>query len=198
MNFSYDVVYININSVPDWYTKKCITGKVPAIELPATNEVIFDSTIIAQYLDDKFPSKRLLPKDITEKYKDLMFIEYFSEVISALNSNLISFGRHSIDKEETLKQGLDMFEKELENRGVFYGGKQPGLVDYFVWPWVERSDLIKLFRTKLDLRKENFQHIMQWHKNMMDNQAVKKHIMNIETHAKFLQTYCSGVPLYDF
>lgn len=42
---------------------------------------------------------------------------------------------------------LDIFEKELKKRKTpFFSGIEPGMIDYMIWPWCERSDLIKILR----------------------------------------------------
>lgn len=40
---------------------------------------------------------------------------------------------------ETYHRGLEVLQKELEARGTtFLAGDKPGLVDYTVWPFLER------------------------------------------------------------
>lgn len=40
--------------------------------------------------------------------------------------------------------GLKPFEDELERRGTpFFGGDKPVMLDYMIWPWIERVPAIK-------------------------------------------------------
>ncbi len=40
---------------------------------------------------------------------------------------------------------LKIFEKELARRGTeFFGGNQPAMLDYMIWPWIERLPAFKI------------------------------------------------------
>ena len=60
------------------------------------------------------------------------------------------------EKEEVLKKfqnGMKYFEVELENRKTtFFGGQEyPKMLDYMIWPWLERADIVPLIDERLDL-----------------------------------------------
>lgn len=78
--FRYDVVYINLSNKPDWFYEKSPLGKVPALELE-NGDVIYESLIIVDFLDEKFQQNQLYPKDPLQKAKDRMLIEQFTKVI---------------------------------------------------------------------------------------------------------------------
>ena len=77
--FRYDVVNIKLSDKPEWYFLKNPLGKVPAIETES-GETIFESLIIADYLDEKYPERPLQPKDPMRKAKDRILVELFSKV----------------------------------------------------------------------------------------------------------------------
>lgn len=54
-------------------------GKVPALELE-DGTVLYESTIIADYLDEKFSQNHLHPKDPLQKAKDRILVEQFTKV----------------------------------------------------------------------------------------------------------------------
>lgn len=40
---------------------------------------------------------------------------------------------------------LSVFENELSRRGTtFFGGDQPAMLDYMIWPWIERFPAFKI------------------------------------------------------
>jgi len=42
---------------------------------------------------------------------------------------------------------LDDYERELSKRETpFFGGEQTGILDYMIWPWCERLELLKVQR----------------------------------------------------
>ena len=60
------------------------------------------------------------------------------------------------EKEEVLKKfqnSMKYFETELKNRGTTYFGGQenPGMLDYMIWPWLERAEIVPLMDERLEL-----------------------------------------------
>ena len=51
---------------------------------------------------------------------------------------------------------LSQIEEELQSRGTFLGGEQPGYVDYMIWPWLERIHAMKDFNEKVLIDPKKF------------------------------------------
>ncbi|VVC97148.1 unnamed protein product [Leptidea sinapis] len=50
----------------------------------------------------------------------------------------------SVFGSEQIVQTIQVLEDELITRGTnYFGGSRPGMVDYMIWPWVERLYLIR-------------------------------------------------------
>lgn len=66
--------------------------------------------------------------------------------------------RGNVDEQSAnIMEGLETFEKELAQRGgQFFGGERPGMLDYMIWPWCERADMLKLFGNQFILRKDKY------------------------------------------
>jgi glutathione S-transferase len=77
--FSHDVVNIKLSDKPEWYFERNPLGKVPAIETES-GDCLYESLIIADYLDEKYPETPLQPKDPMQKAKDRILVEHFSKV----------------------------------------------------------------------------------------------------------------------
>jgi len=77
--FRYDVVNIKLSDKPDWYFERNPLGKVPAIETES-GDCLYESLIISDYLDEKYPERPLQPKDPMQKAKDKILLEHFSRV----------------------------------------------------------------------------------------------------------------------
>lgn len=75
----YEVININLSSKPDWLFEKSPFGKIPALELE-NGEVLYESIIIADYLDEKYTQNTLHTRDPLQKAKDRLLIEQFSKV----------------------------------------------------------------------------------------------------------------------
>lgn len=66
--------------------------------------------------------------------------------------------RGNIDEQSAnIMEALETFEKELAKRGgQYFGGEHPGMLDYMIWPWCERADMLKLFGNQFIVRKEKY------------------------------------------
>lgn len=143
----YHTINVNLTEKPQWITKYSPLGKVPALGL--TNETgtpyIYESLVVADYLDEKFPQAPLYPKDPLQKTLDRLWVEQFNDVIKVYYQ--ILFGKDALTAEllTPIADGLYKFEEELQRRGtVFFGGDKPGMLDYMIWPWCERFAVYKL------------------------------------------------------
>jgi len=77
--FRHDVVNIKLSDKPEWFFEKNPLGKVPAIETES-GECLYESLIVADYLDEKYPERPLQPKDPMQKAKDRILVEHFNKV----------------------------------------------------------------------------------------------------------------------
>ncbi|KAF5289957.1 hypothetical protein FQR65_LT11704 [Abscondita terminalis] len=194
----YDVVYINLSNKPDWLFEKSPLGKIPALEVEG-GDVLYESLIIADYLEDIWTTHPLYPREPLQKAKDRLLIDQFGKIINTMYKLVLSTNRTYLeDHRNIILDGLSVFEKELTRRdGPFFGGHKPGMLDYMIWPWCERADLLKLFGNEFMLKKEQYKKLMDWRTLMRDDPAVKKSYINTETHIKYVQSYRAGVPDYD-
>ena len=71
---------VNLRSKPDWFLAKNPAGQVPTLEYKGT--VIGESTIIADYLDDQFPGRKLNPTDPMIKAHHQFFLILFQNKVS--------------------------------------------------------------------------------------------------------------------
>lgn len=88
--FRYDVVNVNLTHKPEWLTEKSPLNKVPCIELEG-GETLYESLIIADYLDDAYPQNKLYPSNPLAKAKDKLMIERFNTVISTMYQVFVSY-----------------------------------------------------------------------------------------------------------
>jgi len=196
----YHPIYVKTSEKPEWLTEKSPLGKVPALELttePNTDPLI-ESLIICEYLDEKYPQNPLMAKDPLKKAIDKIFIDRFSAVSGKMYKvwmDGVSSGAFT-----EICNGLDIYEAELKKRGTkYFGGDKPGMLDYMIWPWCERSYLTKyLIGDKYQLDNQRYPKLMEWCDIMKCDEAVKSHYVDGETHAKYMKSYRTGTPDYDW
>lgn len=75
----HDIININLKEKPDWFLQKNPSGLVPTLET-VTGEVVYESPITCEYLEEVYPEKKLLPSTPFEKAQQRMMLEHFSKV----------------------------------------------------------------------------------------------------------------------
>uniref|UniRef100_A0A1B6M7Z1 GST N-terminal domain-containing protein n=1 Tax=Graphocephala atropunctata TaxID=36148 RepID=A0A1B6M7Z1_9HEMI len=195
-NISYDPVFINLRSKPDWYTNTVPSGKVPA--LLVDSQIVSDSLIITDYLDEKYSQRPLHSKDPLQKAKDRILIENFGKVTSPFYKVMTGVNATVEEFEDVVKE-LVAFDNELASRGTpFFGGDKPGMVDYVIWPWFERIQMFKILHgDQFVFPKDRLPNLAQWLTRMVADEAVQQYYLTPEKHASFIRTQQSGNPDYD-
>ncbi|PNI81794.1 GSTO1 isoform 2 [Pan troglodytes] len=89
----HEVININLKNKPEWFFKKNPFGLVPVLE-NSQGQLIYESAITCEYLDEAYPGKKLLPDDPYEKACQKMILELFSKVLT--NKTTTFFGGNSI------------------------------------------------------------------------------------------------------
>lgn len=193
----FHVIYINLTEKPEWLTKVSAVGKVPALEIVSGSKTttLIESLVICEYLDEKYPVNPLFPKDPLKKALDKILIERFSAVTAPMYKIFVD-GRKTL---ADISSGLDIYEKELAERGTrFFNGGEPGMLDYMIWPWCERSDVIPFLvgdRYKLD--EKRFANLVNWKKAMLEDVPVQSFYVEAANHLKYLESRKTGFPNYD-
>lgn len=196
----HHIVNIHLKQKPEWLTEYSRLGKVPAIGL--VNEpgkpYIHESLIIADYLDDKYNDVRpLYPADPLAKVQDRLWLERFNNGIVASFFAIVMHGQKKVDE---LSVQVDEFEAELKRRGqrFFSSSDAPGMLDYMIWPFVERLELMQhLDGDKFFLTAERYPLLVQYFADMLQDEAVKRTFLSGEIHHKFMLGHSQGKPEYE-
>ncbi|CAB1312667.1 unnamed protein product [Coregonus sp. 'balchen'] len=89
----HDTVNINLKDKPEWFLKKNPLGLVPTLET-SSGQVIYESPITCDYLDEVYTDKKLLPADPFQKAQQKMMLENFSKDL--VNKKSTFFGGNAI------------------------------------------------------------------------------------------------------
>jgi len=196
-NIAFETVNVHLRSKPDWFLERNPLGLVPVLELD--NKIIYESTATMDWLDDVYPENKLQPSDPYRKAWDRILMEYFGKVISSMYSL-----RTSEDKDKIIGQlhdGYAYYEKILEKRGgPFFGGDKPCMVDFHMWPHMERiATLLSNIEPKAVVDKTKYPRFGgSWYEHMYSLSAVKDTMFDEATHMGFYKGYIEGSPDFDF
>ena len=132
--------FIDLENKPDWFLKISPTGKVPLLKVDG--EVIFESAVINEYLDEVTEGS-LLPSDPLLKAKSRAWIEFSNSILmssyglfAATDEDLFS------SKKEAILKQLGKLEKQLPGGG-FFNGNSFSLVDAALAPAFTRILLVE-------------------------------------------------------
>ncbi|XP_041866470.1 glutathione S-transferase omega-1-like [Melanotaenia boesemani] len=190
----YDTININLKEKPEWFLEKNPLGLVPTLETP-DGDVIYESPITCDYLDEVYPEKKLLPSSPYGKAQQKMMLEHFSKVIPYYYK--ITAGRGKGEdvsglevelKEKFVKLNEDLMKKKTK----FFGGDSITMIDYMMWPFFERVELLEM---KSPL--EDTPELKKWIERMLQDPAVKASMYSADTYKAFYKTVADGKPDYD-
>ena len=125
--------YIDLADKPDWFVELSPLGRVPVLE--ADGSVIFESQVIAEYLDEITPGS-LHPADPLNKARHRSWIEFGSQTLNAIGA-FYSAREPEIfeEKRRALRDKFRRIEPEIE--GPFFDGERFQMIDG-VWGTVFR------------------------------------------------------------
>ncbi|KAI5637093.1 pyrimidodiazepine synthase [Phthorimaea operculella] len=194
-NLQYDLVFINLDQKPEWIFDYSPRGTVPALEYEQ-GKSIFDSNIINVYLDEKYPENPLQSTDPLRRAQDKMIVENFGAAQSAYYTAAFNSQDLQPSHQENFHKGLKSI---LLVRGTkFLHGDQPGLVDYTLWPFLERFLALPLLgKTEFAMDKSKYERLLGYIEDMKVTPAVKAYYLAPETHAKFTESRAKGDPDYN-
>ncbi|XP_062319772.1 glutathione S-transferase omega-1-like [Osmerus eperlanus] len=189
----HETININLKDKPDWYFEKNPLGLVPTLET-ASGQVIYESPITCDYLDEVYAEKKLLPADPFEKAQQKMMLENFSKITPYFYK--IPMGRTKGEDVSTLVKELKEKFNQLNDtlgKQKFYGGNSITMIDYMMWPWFERLEMFDL-KQCLDGTPE----LKKWTERMMEDPTVKAASYSPDIYKAFYKTYIDGQPNYDY
>uniref|UniRef100_A0A5S6R4Z0 Glutathione-dependent dehydroascorbate reductase n=1 Tax=Trichuris muris TaxID=70415 RepID=A0A5S6R4Z0_TRIMR len=188
----FDVVNCNLVAKPDWLSTLNPLAKVPVAQYK--DMVVYESSIICEWLDEMFPNKRLLPSCPYEKAKSKML----AERLSLLSSNLMFWYRNqnSPDAIFSVQRGLQRIELALADR--FLAGSEVGWSDLMVWPWLERMEAVTSYSDgRLSVTARSFPRLSQYVARMQSVPEVHDILIPTDMHLQFIKSYVAGRPNYD-
>uniref|UniRef100_A0A671NSM2 Glutathione-dependent dehydroascorbate reductase n=1 Tax=Sinocyclocheilus anshuiensis TaxID=1608454 RepID=A0A671NSM2_9TELE len=161
-------------------TAKGVKHEIININLKDNGQVIYESPITCEYLEERAQQKMLL--------------DHYSKVIPYFYK--ISMGK---------KRGEDVSAAEVEftdkvsqlneylakKKTKYFGGNSITMIDYLIWPWFERAEMmgVNCLANTPELRK--------WIECMFEDPVVKATMFSTEDHKVFFNSYMDGNPNYD-
>jgi glutathione S-transferase len=181
-------------------TSSSVNGEAAA---PASTKekILYESTIVAEYLDTLFPtSQPLLPTDPYDRARTKIWLDWVSgKIVPAF----YRFLQHTPEKSYSLDEARDEFVnhvktlvKQMRPTGPWFAGRQIGMVDVAVIPWAERIFLLDHYKGGSgigkeveDGDKEVWERWRAWAEAVRGNESVKATMSDPEKYIEAYQRY---------
>ncbi|XP_061767589.1 glutathione S-transferase omega-1-like isoform X1 [Nerophis ophidion] len=191
----HEIINIQLRDKPEWFLKKNPLGLVPLLETVA-GELIYESPITCEYLDEEYPDRKLLPSTPYGKAQQKMMLENFSKIPPFTYK--IPMGRQKGEDVsgllDELKEKFNKLNEDLAKKKTkFFGGDSVSMIDYLMWPWFERLEVFKLTDC-LDGAPE----LQKWVERMSEDPVVKSCRHSVDTYEAYYKTYLEGKPNFDY
>ncbi|USG60558.1 glutathione S-transferase family protein [Sneathiella marina] len=151
-NMDHQRTYIDLADKPDWFAPISPLGRVPILKTAGT--VLFESQVIAEYLDEITPLS-LHPEDPLQKARHRSWIEFGSETLGAIAGFYTAKDAAAFDKKrQALREKFARIEPEIT--GPFFDGNRFHLIDGVWGPlfrYLDSFDDIADFGFLQDLKK---------------------------------------------
>jgi glutathione S-transferase len=136
----HDIEFIDLANKPQWFLDISPLGKVPV--LLVGGEPLFESAVIAEYLDEVTPGS-LHPSDPLEKARNRSWIEFASSTLASIGAFYSAADQAAFDNARvTLKQRFLTLEEALGD-GPYFNGDELSLVDAAFGPVFRYFDVIE-------------------------------------------------------
>ncbi|KAL2769302.1 glutathione S-transferase omega-1 isoform 1 [Daubentonia madagascariensis] len=186
----HEVININLKNKPEWFFKKNPLGLVPVLE-NSKGQLIYESAITCEYLDEAYSGKKLLPEDPYEKACQKMIFELFSKVPSLVTSFLRRQNKEDCSglKEELHREFSKLEEVLTNKKTAFFGGNSLSMIDYLIWPWLERLEALELNECV-----DHTPKLKLWMAAMRKDPTVSAVLIDVKAHKGFIDLYLQNSP----
>lgn len=183
---------IDLQDIPDWYYDISPTGKVPLLK--RGENVIWESTVINEYLEDAYPDIPLLPKDPVARAHARIWIEYCNTTFQPNYCGLVFEPYES--KHEAIHTALQDSLKTMDGGlaktapGPYWLGEHLSLVDLTYYPFFEHAPVLSHYRG-FDISAE-YKHIHRWLAAMRERPSVQENQCEAEFYIEAYKPYVDG------
>ncbi len=168
----YEIEYIELADPPEWFTKLSPLNKVPILVIN-NDEVIFESAVINEFIDETAPGERMLPEAPLPRARDRARIEFTSALLVERNRM-----QHAPTEEEARQLAASIRAKlswleEQQGSGPFFHGSDFSLVDTAAAPLFQRLSWLLELAPDLGVL-EGLPKTAAWSKSLLARESVQR------------------------
>ncbi|WP_029132505.1 glutathione S-transferase family protein [Sedimenticola selenatireducens] len=169
----FDITYIDLDNPPDWFKEISPFGKVPLLRIG--DEVLFESAIINEYLDEVYPPA-LHPENPLERAKHRGWIEFGSNLLFDQFKAMMAKDEDSFQQQCEVLGGSFARLDPVISDGPYFMGERFSLLDTAYAPFFMRFEILKKHHEALeDLMPTR---LSRWGQALLDRDSVKTSVVD--------------------
>jgi len=162
-------IYIDLSDKPDWFQLISPLGKVPLLRIE--NEVLFESAVICEYLDEITPNS-LHPSNPLQKAKHRSWIEFGSSILNTIAGFYNAPNQAIFDsKRDELIQKFMWIEQNLGDK-PYFSGQEFSLVDATYGPIFRYFDVFEKVANISIF--SNMPKVQAWRQNLQGRPSIQQ------------------------
>lgn len=149
-NIRTDTETVDLTRKQEFLNKLSPYARVPV--LVHSGRMIYESSIINEYIEETFPAPAMLPGTAHERAVARFWVDFCNTRFMPAYFNLLKSkpGQSRSRLRDELGDSLDVIDRDgLSQQGdqhPYWLGDTPGLVDFAFWPFFERFTDVEVFR----------------------------------------------------
>ena len=172
-NIDFDITYIDLADPPDWFSDISPLGKVPVLKVD--DEVLFESAVINEYLDD-ITDGALQPKEPLARAKNRAWIEFASNMLGNLYRMKMSKDEEEYTRyRDQLISHLNRIENKIGD-GPWFNGSDFSLADTAFAPFFKQNSVADYKLSIID--PETLPRTDAWSRRLLALPAVRESVVD--------------------
>jgi len=158
----FKITHIDLADPPEWFLEISPLGKVPVLRID--NEILFESAVINEYLDD-ISGASMQPKDPLERARNRSWIEYASNMLGNLYMMKMAKDESDYVKfRDRLTELVERLEKRIGD-GPWFNGNEFSLADSAFAPFFRQNSVADYQLSIID--PETTPRVDAWSKRLL-------------------------------
>jgi len=171
-NIDFDITYVDLNDLPDWFMEISPLGQVPVLKVG--KDVLFESSVIQEYVDEVTPPS-LHPEDVLQKAKNRAWMAFGGELMPYI---MQLTGAEASDYKAAKKDYVEKLTRleQAHSGDTFFNDSSFNLIDAAYAPLFMRMSLIKQHCEEDYL--EGLPKLSAWSDHLLEMESVKSSVVD--------------------
>ena len=188
----HELISVDLENIPDWYYEISPTGRAPLLR--QGDQVIWESTVINEFLEDAYPERPLLPINPIPRAHARIGIQYCNTTFQPSFCGLVfelDESKHE-NIRAALRDSLRDIEAELAKTspGPYWLGEELTLVDLTYYPFFEQALVLAEYRA-FEMPEEH-SNLNRWLTAMKSRASVQDNYRDADFYIKAYKPYMDG------